>query len=737
MKQETNFLLGYGERLTKTIDPPDGGGPKIPPYTFQEAKKRLVPQFVEAAKKLDGLSVLACPRDQAVAVVTMHPQYIAKSYFPKVLLKELGLKSVGSRPTKITPEKWTRRGEPKSSSTTDLFVSGPRSVLRSLPNSVNVWSPAIKGAEQQLVSIEAFRPFLDKEKVKTRRFSNDEPVVEVVLHASPASRFVIEGFEAFVEALDLKADFDRRFYVGELCFIPMRIPREKIRDAAEFSFMRLIREMPKLRTMKPEAPKVNVPSFQLSLPNEDCVTSTPRVAIFDGGLSPNSPLKRWVTPIDPPGVGKPVQEYLAHGHDVTSAALFGPLSKDKTPSKPYSAIHHYRVLDDKSHEDPFELYSVLRRIQTVLGSQKYDFINLSIGPELPVDDDDVHGWTAYLDSHLSDGKTLAFIAAGNGGRMDAASGNARVQVPGDSVNALTVGACDSQSANWRRAAYSSYGPGRSPGIVKPDLLVFGGSESEPFWVAPETGTLARRTQGTSFASPALMHAATGLSEHLDINLSAAALKALLVHCADDDSDNRNEHGWGRFPIDINNVILCPESAVRILYQGVLSPAEYIRAQIPTPLEKISGNLSVRATFCYTTEIDPQDPGNYTRSGLEVRFRPHDEKFAKGAKEPKTAAFFQLRNFSEEDELRKDAHKWETTLHREVSKNGASLKNPVFDIHYNAREGGGSSQLGQRINYALVVTVSSPKMPDIYNRVVRRYATILQPLRSKLGISIRT
>ena len=68
--------------------------------------------------------------------------------------------------------------------------------------------------------------------------------------------------------------------------------------------------------------------------------------------------------------------------------------------------------------------------------------------------------------------------------------------------------------------------------------------------------------------------------------------------------------------------------------------------------------------------------------------------------------------------------------------GSSLKNPVFDIHYNAREGGGSTQTANRIRYALVVTVCSPRTPDLYDRVVRAFRTQLQPLMPTIEIPVR-
>jgi hypothetical protein len=197
------------------------------------------------------------------------------------------------------------------------------------------------------------------------------------------------------------------------------------------------------------------------------------------------------------------------------------------------------------------------------------------------------------------------------------------------------------------------------------------------------------------------------------------------------------------PNQVENFIVCPDGTARIVYQGELSPAQFLRAQIPMPERPMKGKVRIRATFCYATRTDPQDPGNYTRSGLDIRFRPHDQRFTRrdqadsaGAPQPDTKQFFQLRDFSSETELRRDAHKWETTLHREKSFLPKSLHNPVFDIHYLAREGGAATMTAQKIRYALILSVSAPHTADLYNEILRRYATALVPLRPVIEIPLR-
>jgi hypothetical protein len=126
-------------------------------------------------------------------------------------------------------------------------------------------------------------------------------------------------------------------------------------------------------------------------------------------------------------------------------------------------VDHLRVLDQESGgEDPLELYRTLGLIEQVLLSRSYEFINLSLGPDLEVEDQEVHAWTSVIDELLSDGDTLMTVAVGNNGERDRELGYSRVQVPSDCVNALAVGAADDTGADWARAPYSAIGPGRSP-----------------------------------------------------------------------------------------------------------------------------------------------------------------------------------------------------------------------------------------------------------------------------------
>ena len=321
--------------------------------------------------------------------------------------------------------------------------------------------------------------------------------------------------------------------------------------------------------------------------------------------------------------------------------------------------------------------------------------------------------------------------------MDLDSGNARIQVPSDCVNALAVGAANSAGGTWARASYSAIGPGRSPGVVKPDMLAFGGSPQEYFHVvAPGPKPRLSPQLGTSFASPFALRNAVGIRAILGEELSPLAIKALLVHSAENVTHEKNEVGWGRMPADIMDIITCPDGIARIVYQGELRPGKHLRAPVPLPPYPLEGNVKLKATFCLVCGTDPQDACSYTKAGLTIAFRPNETKMKTGKSHPKTKTFFRLKKYSSEFEIRSDIGKWETVMHDECTMRGSSLNNPAFDIHYGARDAGGLTNGASKINYALVVTVEAPRHQELFNDILRNYSSILTQIQPEISLPIR-
>lgn len=736
-----NFLLGKGERLVVDVAGVRGGAPKSHPYTFSEARNRIVPMLARAVQGIDRLPEEACPNDRAVATITLNPEYIAKSYFPDKLFESIGLEPVGSRPRRIKPEKRSRGREPEETITTELFVMGTRSAFRAWQSALPNWQETIAGAKD-LPTIEEVAVPTAQDKIKGRLPKSGEIVFEAVLHGegNMGLKGVITQFEKYLKEIGIDQPPGRRFVAGGLCFVELKAQVNLADRIAAFTPVRALRQMPGLRILRPSFRSSRVPMEQIELPKIGPLDPNIRVAIFDGGIPKGHPITKWAKAIDPPGIGKPLADFQKHGVGVTSAFLFGHINPDKSIEPPYAQVDHYRVLDTTPGQDPYELYEVLGRIDQVLIKNEYQFVNLSIGPLPPIEDDDVHAWTAVIDERLSRGSALATIAVGNGGDGSAADGLNRIQVPADCVNALAIGACDSHETPWQRCTYSSVGPGRSPGVVKPDFVEFGGCLQRPFIVLNESAAIGlEATEGTSFSAPSVLRLGAGLRAHFGDNLSILAIRALLIHTTEACDYACEEVGRGRVARSVEDIVVCDDDTVRVIYQGDIAPTRYIRAPIPLPSVTIPGKVTITATLCYPTGVDPHHPSNYTRAGLEPTFRPHDQK----RKDPQqvhadSKSFFgKAQSGLLEDELRRDAWKWENCLHTSVTFMGKTLCNPVLDIHYNARQGGRDFAPTEKLPYALIVSVHAKHLGDLYDQIVRKYAGQLEALTPVVEIPIST
>ena len=616
---------------------------------------------------------------------------------------------------------------------------GPRSAFRAWRSGLPNWKADIPGGVE-LTTIEQVAAPTVRDKIKGKIPKSGDMVFEVVLHTDGnlGETRVVPRFRDYLASLGVEQEVGHRFYAGGLCFVELNAPAELAEKIAIFTPVRALRQMPRLRMMRPTFRASRVPMQAMQLPFEEPMDSNIRAAIFDGGVPKGHPLSTWAKPIDSAGVGATMTALQKHGVAVTSAFLFGHIDPTRPISKPYAPVDHYRVLDATPGQNPHELFEVLDRIDRVLVEKDYDFINLSIGPRLPIEDDDVHAWTAVLDDRLSRGTILATIAVGNDGEGDAATGLNRIQVPADCVNGLSVGACDSPETPWQRCTYSSVGPGRSPGLVKPDFVEFGGCLQRPFIVMSEKAEpRLEATEGTSFSAPSVLRLATGVRAHLGAGLSTLAIRGLLIHSTEPSGYSCEDVGRGRVARSVQDIILCDDDTIRVVYQGGIAPAQYIRAQIPVPSGTMPGKILITATLCYATEVDPHHPGNYTRAGLEATFRPHDQE-RKDPKQthPNSRSFFgKAHGGLMGVEVRRDAWKWENCLHAAVTFQGRSLRNPVFDIHYNARLEGRNFAPDKELAYALVISVQAKMVSDLYDTIVRKYATLIEPLRPVVEIPV--
>ncbi len=726
-----NLLLGGGEKLATKAMIKRGGGPKNMPYTRNDAVEALTEPLKEIQSQLQKVPREAKPRGEGVFELTLHPAFLARSHYPTKLLHSVGLRDIGSKEKTVVPRKATEeRLQGKPHATASLFIAGTLESVEMLASRLaNPKAPEY--IQKELCEIESIAWITGKSKIRGQLPTGAQRLqFEVALHADASEEDIILSFNRYARFHNASVDMARRIRVGGLTFMPLSATAEQMSALSEFTFLRVARPMPALRLAIPDVLRKPLSHTNFALPSEGPIDASERVAIFDGGIGA-ADLHPWASENILPGTSEAFGPSMMHGSEVTSTFLFGS-PKDGSPlPRPYMGVDHYRVLSPTSGRDP-DLFDVLLRIRQVLDTGKYRFANLSLGPRIPIDDDEVHVWTATLDQLCANHEILATVAVGNDGE---AIGAARIQPPGDMVNALAVGACDSTAAKWSRAPYSCTGPGRSPGFVKPDGVAFGGTDARPFRVYSPYMNSVVGVKGTSYSAPMVLRTAAGIQAISDLKLDAIAMKALLIHHVDSaPSKLRSEVGWGRFREDPLELLDCGPDSATIVFRDTLAKGEYRRCPIPFPGIALSGVAHIKATFCLAAQTDPEHAINYTRSGMGITFRPRP-----GIDPKTTTEFFGIGSQykQSERELRDEAHKWETILHRDREfREVEKLIDPVFDVEYHARaeSKGLAPASAPDVSFALIVTLTVPGVADLYNLIRQRY-TVLQPVQLRTNVQI--
>jgi hypothetical protein len=213
------FIIGKGELLTYDIPPPPMVSKKAHPYSLDEAKVFVIPQIRQAVADLQQLPAAACPLDFAVAKLQLHPAYISKSFFPKALLRDAGLVSVGSRTIRSSPRRDLRKKAPLECDTTELFVAGTRAVLSRLPE----LAQALEDGTTAALQFREVEHFMSMQATDRVRMCEGEPgrVFEVGLHLIPDQppELLRKAFSAFAGECGFKVNTQYEFPVGRMLFL--------------------------------------------------------------------------------------------------------------------------------------------------------------------------------------------------------------------------------------------------------------------------------------------------------------------------------------------------------------------------------------------------------------------------------------------------------------------------------------------------------------------------------------
>lgn len=101
-----NLLLGYGETLTGQVKIEKRSGPKNKPYTYEENAPVIMRELQGVLRNFQELPDAVKPNGEAIAKITLHPAFLAKSYFPVLLFKNSLCKVLVAKLLKFDRERW-------------------------------------------------------------------------------------------------------------------------------------------------------------------------------------------------------------------------------------------------------------------------------------------------------------------------------------------------------------------------------------------------------------------------------------------------------------------------------------------------------------------------------------------------------------------------------------------------------------------------------------------------------
>ncbi len=238
-------------------------------------------------------------------------------------------------------------------------------------------------------------------------------------------------------------------------------------------------------------------------------------------------------------------------------------------------------------------------------------------------------------------------------------------------------------------------------------------------------------------------------------------RALLVHTAvHPDGQPDPLLGHGCIVESIDDVLLCEEHTVTVVFQGDILPSRIVQLPIPWPSTvTIPGKVQITWTVAALAPVDPLHPGDYTCCCLEETFYPQANRYefrppkdaqgkprrldmeidaevingllASGWKKAEWPLSESGNEYRDEEQRRKLDCKWESIVRRTKSKFANKILSPFMTLHAIGRNGAGG-----RFDYAVVVTLRADRFGgDLYSEIRTQYPA-LAPIRLRTEAETR-
>lgn len=732
-------IIGRGEKMIEPITKKFGFGDATYPRSYQEAKKRIAEQVSTLKKVIHDI-----PKEKRMAeiVVTikLNEKFLAKSYIPNTLFKQVEMDNIGSR-------RWERDDDCEKKHSKMHFV-------KIHEESLDLFESILAKEESQLTDsfkndirkIEEINLISNNEIIQGFDHTWKEGTVEFILHPfGEETNDMLEKFKSILRQNKINGDeLKLKSYPNGPTFVSVYVNKKVLNDIMNFNPLRTAH--PLNVNFFPEIRSAQSNSLPLSPPPGKNISQI-KVGIFDGGIDQNNPfLAKYAKEGTAVGTSA-VLAGVEHGTAVAGVILYGDLNNYEANTQlddPSITVESFRVLP-KSNPADLDLYEAIDFIEEIVPSRNdIDVYNLSFGPAGPILDDEISRFTYALDQLAWDHKKLFVVAVGNDGERPRPYN--RVQAPADIVNGLGVGAYTFNNKGEKiRASYSCVGGGREGCKVKPDIAAFGGDLHYPIHVLSTNYSDKKLTAGTSFSAPLIASKAAEILGRCK-QFSPLVSRALIVHTANNPNKIKGEDelGYGIVDASVDEILRCDENRVNIIYSSSINPTAFAKLPIPLPINAdIKGEVHLSWTIATLSKANPLHIEDYTESAIEDTFYPHHKKYKftkdKNSKvlhcDSEEASELLDNDWSvsslpnsdspeqyQTEQARRGEMKWDTVVKKWKRKRISSLEQPFLVLH-----GMGRNRSTERIHYAAVITITVPKYQgNLYEDILNEYS-VLEPV----------
>ena len=616
---------------------------------------------------------------------------------------------------------------------------------------------------------------LDVCELKSRASRDGELYLKVILfnHQDDAINGVVENkFTELLKSRNIK--FDKIVDLKTLSI--WRIigkDMDVIEDLCQNPSVKTVSYFPSFEVVTQKSLQEKI--FQKDSPIPENGVEYPKVGVIDSGISKDHPtLNPWIierTIYDPD-----VYQNNFHGSFVAGLVCMGSHlnGEEICPDAEMIKIVDVQILPDPSKQEIEEDELILRLLDSIPTlSQRHQLRiwNMSLGLSISVKDENFSSLGSFLDIFQEENNIILTLPSGNyahaNQRKWPPQNNIRnadkLQVPADSVRAITVGAIackennDSIVKKNQPASYSCKGPGPSY-IVKPELIHYSGN------VGLNNGTLYSLNQGilsfdengritedagTSFACPLVARTLAILDHKLDSSTSNNLIKALAIHHSQIPYEAKIHDdilpyvGFG-VPSSTNNILNCTESSITLVFEQEIYEGHSLNYPFvwPESLRDENGKCrgDVKMTLVAGVPLDSNFGSEYIRANITASlgaktFLKAKNKYVFMSKLKENPKF---EGGIYEEKLIKNGYKWKPIKKYEGSFRG--IKTDEWRIHVSMLLRDEISLDTAPLKFALIFTLSDPKgLTPVYDEVVlglENVNVITNPLKLRSEIQPR-